>query len=174
MNRPHLTGDALRQWRELQRLSQEELGRLLGTSREWVGKLERGEREISAEIFLRFERIRQEPRFSSRLPGETYVVAKEQTPYGTPEMIEREIRALMDGILANAVGDTGRLGWIREQLRMHLRMPEHWVQASVGRASTPLSPMHEKAMSEAIAQERRANRSPTTKSSESRRAGNDG
>jgi DNA-binding XRE family transcriptional regulator len=60
-----LSGEELKNWRETQALSQDELGQFLEVSREWIGKLERGEREVSAEIFLRFSRLKGDPRFSA-------------------------------------------------------------------------------------------------------------
>jgi transcriptional regulator with XRE-family HTH domain len=60
----HLSGAELKNWREAHDLSQDDFGRLLEVTREWIGKLERGEREVSAEIFLRFSRLKSDPKFS--------------------------------------------------------------------------------------------------------------
>jgi transcriptional regulator with XRE-family HTH domain len=122
-----LTGDALRNWRETHGLSQDEMGDLLGKSREWIGKLERGEREISDRIFLRFEKVRREPRFLDKSEPElSQHVAEAPGSYGTPDMLRAEIRRLLGSTINLAGDDVGKLGWVREQLLRHVTAPAHW------------------------------------------------
>lgn len=124
-----MTGEALRRWREHQGLSQDAMGDLLGISREWVGKIERGERPVSAKIYLTFERVRREPRFSDTgEPEAAKSGAVEEPPasYGTPAMLRQEVRSVVEDTLRLAGDDLGRLGWTREQALRHLAAPEHW------------------------------------------------
>lgn len=122
-----LTGDDLRKWREAQGLSQDEMGDLLGKSREWIGKLERGEREISDRIFLRFEKVRREPRFLETGEPEVSTMTEEAGAiYGSPETLRAEIRRLMGTTIGLAGDDVGKLGWVREQMLRHLTAPAHW------------------------------------------------
>lgn len=52
--RENLTGENLRAWRRDLHLTAQAAADLLKISREWYGKLERGEQKVSAEVFLRF------------------------------------------------------------------------------------------------------------------------
>lgn len=63
---PSLSPHELKTWREANNLSQDELGSALGFSREWIGMLERGEREISAKFLMRFEQRKRELELSKR------------------------------------------------------------------------------------------------------------
>jgi transcriptional regulator with XRE-family HTH domain len=123
-----LTGDDLKQWREDRDLNQDQLGDLLGISREWVGKMERGERTISDRIFLRFERVRKEPRFLQKreLPGTAGVLDESHTVYGSPETLRGEIRGIVEETISMAGEDVGKLGWIREQALRYVSTPDHW------------------------------------------------
>jgi transcriptional regulator with XRE-family HTH domain len=124
-----VTGEDVRSWRESHRLSQEDLGKLLDTSREWIGMIERGSRPISADLYLRFENLKREPRFdsagaeSASPPG---MLREDAAPYGSPEMLANEARRILDTTLHAAGDDTAKLGWVREQMRSHLSMPAHW------------------------------------------------
>lgn len=132
-----LTGADLKEWREVQHLSQEELGKLLGLSREWIGKLERGERAVSAEIYLTFQRVRREPRFSSAtfedMPfadGTDHLLVGEmdfiRPLEGSPKAIRHELRTLLEDGIKLAGDDIARLGWLLYQARQHLKPPEIW------------------------------------------------
>jgi transcriptional regulator with XRE-family HTH domain len=48
--------DALREWRERNRLTLEELGDLVGYTRSHLSRIERGERALSAEAKVRMAR----------------------------------------------------------------------------------------------------------------------
>lgn len=133
-----LTGADLKEWREVQRLSQEELGKLLGLSREWIGKLERGERTVSAEIFLTFERVRRELRFSlkenSPDPSSLDGPLVNEDPGGqindSPAIIRHELRTLLDEGIGLAGNDVARLGWLLYQAKQHLQPPAAWSKLS--------------------------------------------
>jgi transcriptional regulator with XRE-family HTH domain len=49
-----LFGRQLKKWREARDLSQESLGELCNFNRQYVGRIERGERVISFEAMMRF------------------------------------------------------------------------------------------------------------------------
>lgn len=53
-------------------------------------------------------------------------VPEDQTPYGTPESLRKEIARLIGDTVRLAGDDMGKLGWIREQVIKHASAPEHW------------------------------------------------
>jgi len=158
-----LTGEFLKTWREATGLSQEAFGRKLGVSREWMGKLERGEREISAEIYLRSEALRKEPKFSEAYPN-PYGMRFEERPdlavheareaepaYGNLDQIRRELRDDLEKTLRAAGDNRDRLGWMKVQMRECLSAPESWSkqdsQEPTHEESPPqLTAAHEKAI----------------------------
>lgn len=59
------------------------------------------------------------------------VVAEDSAPYGTGEMIAREIRRDIEALLAAAKNDPQRLHWVAEQIKAHLAEPRHWKTGAV-------------------------------------------
>ena len=128
-----LRGEDVRSWREIHNVSQEELGKLLDTSREWIGMIERGDRPISAAIYLRFENLKREPRFrsdSSSVSGGDFppIPPASVVAGGSPGILARQARTILENTLDAAGTDLAKLGWVREQLRSHLAVPAHWNQ----------------------------------------------
>jgi transcriptional regulator with XRE-family HTH domain len=128
-----LPAEELRKWREYWNLTQDELGEQLGITREWLGKLERGEREVSADVFLRFEALKRDARFTpppdDTASGEGISAALNEAPAGYAndlEPIRSDIRQKIERVLAAAGNDRDRLGWIQIQIDTHLNVPAPW------------------------------------------------
>ena len=161
-----LPGEELRSWRENHNLTQDEFGSLLGISREWIGKLETGKRPASAEVFLRFQALRREPKFSSgevqERPQESAgaVQASANPSPSVAGQLRIDISAAIDAVIKAAGTDVGRLGWIREQLNRHLATPTHWKDELSPGSDDPnlLSPLHAKVEREVLAKMRRKER----------------
>jgi transcriptional regulator with XRE-family HTH domain len=153
----------MRAWREGHSLTQDDLGSLLGITREWIGKLETGRRPISAEIFLRFEALQREPKFSqSAPPAPLHDPAIVPVFPGDPAAAEiiGEIRDWFECLLIAAGDDRNRLGWISEQLRAHVTPPPHWRDELSPVSADPnvLSPLHAQVEREVLAKMRRKER----------------
>jgi hypothetical protein len=70
------------------------------------------------------------------------LVEEAAAPYGTPDMIRREIRQQIERTITLAGDDIGKLGWLREQVIQHASAPEHW-------------DIHERVIKQVLAEERR-------------------
>ena len=152
-----MSGAELKAWREASGLTQEELGRKLGVTREWIGKLETTARPISASIQLKMAALKREQEFS----GPREHVQEEASGYGTraAKDLTRDIRKIVDEAIATARDDLARLGWIREQLRAHLRPPSHWEEEDAfSDDPNKLSPLHSQVVREVLAEERKRQR----------------
>lgn len=118
MSTPLLSGDTLRQWREQNDLTQDRMGELLGVSREWIGKIERGEREVSAEVYLKFCDLRRDPRFTSSQSldeemkplYEAAQVAEDADP--VRRQIKDDIRAHVERAITAADNRPHLLSWL--------------------------------------------------------------
>lgn len=137
MNLP-LSGSELKSWRERTNLNQDQVAALLQISREWLGKLERGQREISADIFLRFEQLRRDPKFSSGLS--TQVKTPESAePYLSrngpmllnprhsippPEPTKAQCLAYFQHYLESAATASGGIGHTWIELQKHFPLPK--------------------------------------------------
>ena len=131
-------------------LNQEQMGSCVGVSREWIGKLERAQEDFSEFVLLKMGALEQiaarvgpdatpeqiEKALKSAItspdglfvvPGNHDVREGHQAPYGSPEMLEMEIRRDLETLIVGAKKDPNRLGWIAEQMRAHLAMPKHWM-----------------------------------------------
>ncbi len=65
----------------------------------------------------------------SYLQNESVLTATDeaQANYGgNSATLEKEVRLNFSRLLAAAKGDVARLGWILEQIRLHLNQPVHW------------------------------------------------
>lgn len=127
---PDLTKDDLRSVRRQLGLTQGDMAQKLGVTREWVGMLERGDRDLSASIILELNRLIREHELSIKEDSSSLEVREHQASYGTPEMIRREIEQHQKELVQAAGDDSRRLGWIHEQQRAHLAIPAHWKQNS--------------------------------------------
>jgi len=132
-------------------LSQEEMGGLLGVTREWVGKLERGQEDFSEFLLLKMEQVSSPPRDAESPQAEEATShAKSERPEFDAKLHRPDRRNvadapadLRDGIMdlvtrvVRAAGDDpSRLGWITEQMRMHLSIPHHWRKVVAGSTLT--------------------------------------
>ena len=54
------------------------------------------------------------------------IITEAQAPCGTETMMEKQVQEHINSLLGQARGDPARLGWLLEQLRAHVRAPEHW------------------------------------------------
>jgi transcriptional regulator with XRE-family HTH domain len=52
--------------------------------------------------------------------------------------LETRARLLLEEALTSAAGDSTRLGWIVEQLRLHLRPPGHWITSAKSSAASDI------------------------------------
>jgi transcriptional regulator with XRE-family HTH domain len=120
-----LPGEELRNWREEHRLTQDEFGSLLGISREWIGKLENNKRPVSAEIFLRFQGLNRDPKFSHQ-PREGEESAPSSVKFDASGPLVAEIRSLFQELLNLTCGDAKRLGWLYEELESLRLKKKQW------------------------------------------------
>lgn len=120
------TGPELKRWRKIAGLTQDELGRKLGVTREWIGQLESNDRPISASIFLKLEALKRELYLASGESAKSRVAVADEDQAGRPETLRTEIRKLLEKTISSAGDDVARLGWIREQLLRHADAPEYW------------------------------------------------
>lgn len=101
------------------------MGRLLGITREWVGKLERAQEEFSEYVLMKIEQIRRLP---PEAKGEATAQNEESAAdYGSAaDNMRRDVNLHLQALLVAAGDDLARLGWIKEQMRRHVSPPEHW------------------------------------------------
>ncbi len=112
---------------------QEKMANYLGVTREWVSRLERGKEEVSELIRMKLFQIQSAVKIGSI--KEEYQVADERSLYGDekrtditsgakpPPPVAREVRRRFEHIMRLAGNDQSRLGWINEQMKMHLEQP---------------------------------------------------
>lgn len=112
------------------------MAQLLGVAREWLSKIENGKTPVSADVFLKFESVKREfEHTSQRAVQPTLPVAGQREPFvaidavvtpGPVETLRGEVRKIFEDTLAAAGSDTGRIGYLREQLLQHFAVPDHW------------------------------------------------
>lgn len=117
----NLQGRDLRDWRTAHHLGQEELADLLGIARVWLSKIENGHKLISDTLFLRFEALKRNPKFTGATTSES--VMEEQKPYlaGDAPASRPRIEQWIKGYLDLAEQTPGGLGYAWGQVRLHLR-----------------------------------------------------
>lgn len=98
------------------------MGEELGVTREWISKLENCREDFSELIILKLKALQH---------GGSPLAAREGASlFGGPAQpaatLIDELDETYQMIIASAAGDPGRLGWIREQLAVHLAIPSHW------------------------------------------------
>lgn len=119
-------------------IDQDEMGRRLGVSREWVSKLETGReapselmqyklREIEATLGIHIK----EPSFTSAedIDRATNLdMSADVTVTGSPtaDRLRAKIRTHVDQLLALAGDDEQRLGWLAEQLLREVNARADW------------------------------------------------
>lgn len=131
----------LRQLRAGLGLNQEEMGKLLGVTREWIGKLEREKEDFSEFLLMKMEAARSTGSAgeqSSQSARRVYLPVA--GGYG-PLQQAAELRDTLEKLIIRADLDPNRLGWLLEQMRAHLVAPsEHWKASQAPSHSAPGQP----------------------------------
>lgn len=125
--------------------TQQRLADELLLTRNYIAKIESGIQEPSPRALMALESLRvrlvhktEQPMHTAEAPG---VIGN------APSEIVEEIEHHHAALLLAAENDPMRLGWIREQQRAHLEIPEHWKTqrpvAEKGRRKSSPGPMVE-------------------------------
>ena len=111
------------------KLNAQQMAAQLRITPEWLSKIMNGRVQGSDDIGLRLDDLRRRAGIESGSIGHTVLSSSAvcETPgvYGTADTLRREIMRFQMDALAGAGDDLGRLGWLREELRL-LEMRAPW------------------------------------------------
>lgn len=124
----------MRAWRDAEGLTQEEAARKLGVAREWLSKIENNKTPVSAELYLKLQALQREDDFTRRQASQPKVTDVPAGYQSSPvDTLKGEIENELERLRASAGDDIGRLGWLRQELRV-LNARAHLTSDDVNRA----------------------------------------
>lgn len=123
---PENFSQRLRILRNSRNIGQADLGKLVGKSPATVSDWEKGKSQPGlAEICTLADHLGVSP---ARLAfGDTPSASSELSGQVAANLAQ-EIRAEVEKLIAATEGRSSRIGWILEQMKIHLPLPEHWRQ----------------------------------------------
>lgn len=126
-------------------ITQGELAARLLLSRNYISQIEAGLKSPSERVLAQMHSLLTQ----SSTPGPSVSIKEDkraeppQAPYDELALLRQDIRRQLEHLIVAAGTDRDRLGWIAEQLRLHLTVPPRWL----GRYSQAILPSQTQALS---------------------------
>lgn len=106
-------------------ITQAKLAALLLVSRNYISQIEAGLKTPSARLAAQMEVMLTEAANVDKV-NIPLAAHEDPVPFSAAPQLREELRDQFAALLVAAGDDRNRLGWVAEQLRLHLAIPAHW------------------------------------------------